>query len=50
MSAKPVFSWFGIVYFLFMIVFCFGSIKLVKIWADKSTYLLSESELEGEGK
>ena len=48
LSKEPVFSWFGIFYFAFIILIGWGSTKLIKKWADKSKYELSENDSDSD--
>ena len=42
LKSDAKFTWFGLTYFLFVVLLCIGSVHFLKKLADKSTYLLSD--------
>lgn len=42
----PTFSWFGLGYFVSVVLLCVGATHVLKRKADKSTYLLSEADTD----
>jgi hypothetical protein len=44
LKSDAKFTWFGLTYFLFVVLLCIGSVHFLKKLADKSTYLLSDAD------